>query len=134
MTDWTEDLSPEEATRWEAFVRHTRETTVKAATRSAIVASIVPSANELNEILRGEEIDVKFAVDLGLAILLDKPIVAVSLSGRPIPPGLRRIAHEVVELTGDFDTEARQAELAARLDAFAKRFVDDTRRDTDVAD
>jgi hypothetical protein len=72
---------------------------------SAFVMSLVP----------GGEPDLKFAVELGLAIMLDKPVIAVAFAGLDVPPGLRRVAHAVIELEHDLDTEAGQQELHRKL-------------------
>lgn len=41
--------------------------------------------------------DVKFAVELGLAIMLDKPIIVVASPSRPVPPKLALIATHVID-------------------------------------
>lgn len=43
------------------------------------------------------EPDAKFCLELGAAIMFDKPIVVVAVEGREVPPGLLRIAHHVIE-------------------------------------
>jgi len=59
------------------------------------------------------EVDIKFAVELGLAIMFDKPIIAVAMPGRTVPPGLARIAHRIVEC--DLDTEEGQQKFRAAI-------------------
>jgi hypothetical protein len=105
MPDWDNDLAPDERKGWDDFVRHVREDLVHKVAESAFVASLVP----------GVDFDVKFAVELGTAIMLDKPIVPIAFPGRTVPPGLRRIAHAVIELEHDLDTEAGQLEMQRRL-------------------
>jgi hypothetical protein len=92
---------------WEEFTAWHREHTVKAMSDSAYVMSLVP---------RAEEVDVKFAVELGLAIMLDKPIVAVVQPGVPVPPGLRKVAEAVI--TADLDTEEGKEHTARMLKLF----------------
>lgn len=99
---WEDDLDDEEREQWERFVAYQREHVLTAMVESAVVMSIVP-----------EEPDIKIAVELGMAIYLNKPIVLLSLSGRPIPPKLERVADRVV--TCDIDTEEGQAELFETL-------------------
>ena len=102
---WDEELSPKDRRDWEHWVTSVREGTVKQMADSAFVASLVP----------GEDgPDIKFAVELGLAIMLGKPIVAIAIAGRPVPGKLREIADAVIEIS-DMDTEAGQAELQAKL-------------------
>jgi hypothetical protein len=57
------------------------------------------------------------AVELGFAILLDKPVIALARRGRGVPPGLRRIAHAVIEMDHDLDVEAGRLELQRKLTA-----------------
>ena len=70
--------------RWEAHVKRTLFPQVDG---SAVWLGISPSGQP----------DAKFCVELGAAILYDKPILVVCPRGRTVPPGLRRIAHAVVE-------------------------------------
>lgn len=102
--DWTEGLDG-----WDDFVAHTRRVTVEGLAASAFVMSLVP---------RGEP-DIKFAVELGLSIMLDKPILAVVLSGSAVPEKLRRVADEVV--VADVDTEEGVALVAAAVNRMAER-------------
>lgn len=70
------------------------------------------------------ETDIKFAVELGLSIMLDKPVVLLAAPGVTIPPGLRRIAHAVIELRQDIDTEAGRREASHRkLDPIVRKFA-----------
>ena len=55
---------------------------------AALVAQLVPD----------DEGEVKFWVELGASIMMDKPIVAVAFEGRQIPKKLRMIADEIVVL------------------------------------
>ena len=103
---WEEELTTRDRRDWNRFVQHHREHTVKAMTESALVASLVPSG----------ETDVKFAVELGLAIMLGKPIVALALPGTEIPEGLRKVADLIV--VADLDTDEGQRKVAAKLKEF----------------
>jgi nucleoside 2-deoxyribosyltransferase len=111
---WEEKLSQQERRDWERWVTHVRESTVRQMAGSAFVASLVPDKDET---------DVKFAVELGLAIMLGKPIVAIAVAGRPVPGKLREIADTVIEVS-DLDTEAGQAELQAKLLPALKRLTE----------
>jgi hypothetical protein len=55
----------------------------------------------------GEEPDLKVAIELGLTILLDKPLILVIPEGRWVPERLRRAADSVVEWSDD-DAEMRR--------------------------
>jgi hypothetical protein len=77
---------------------------------SAIMLSLVPDTNG----------DVKFWVELGAAIMYDKPIVAVVTPGRVVPRKLREVADEVVEV--DVTTGEGQQRLAELIEVMiAKR-------------
>jgi hypothetical protein len=104
MSDWLESLTPDERSEWEEIARHAREETAQAIKGSSCVISMVT-----------EPLDVKFAMELGLAIILDKPVLAVVLPGATVPPKLRQVADEVVELTDGPGSQAGQAEVQAAV-------------------
>jgi len=70
---------------------------------SATTISLVPDG----------EGDVKFWVELGASIMLDKPIIAVVIGDTPIPAKLNRIADEIIRLPDGFDSGAGPAIAAA---------------------
>lgn len=105
-SNWDQNLTPRERREWDRFVTHVREGTVKGMMQSAFVMSLVPE----------DEPDVKFAVELGLAIMLGKPILALVIPGRRIPPKLRQVADAVI--VADVDTEEGQRHIAQRLREF----------------
>lgn len=102
---------PGEDAQWDAFVAAFRADALGKLAASALTVSIVPGGEE-----PGDGFDVKFAVELGASIMLDKPIVVLAIPGRSIPPGLRRVAHAVIELIHDLDTEQGREEATAAID------------------
>jgi hypothetical protein len=96
--------TPYDDREWHEFVRNVRESAVKQIESSAFVMSLVPD---------DDEPDIKFAVELGLSIMFNKPLLIVAARGRDVPDRLRRVADEVVEV--DLDTEAGAAELSAAI-------------------
>lgn len=92
----------ERTEEWKEFVRHTREHTVAMIENSAIVMSIAT-----------DEPDIKWAVELGLAIHMDKPLIVMAQPGQVISEKLRRVADKVV--IGDLDIEADQRLLEEAL-------------------
>ena len=62
-----------------------------------------------------ERIDPKLAIETGYAVLLNKPIIAVTPKGRTTLPSIERIAHATIELEHDFRSPEGQAELQARV-------------------
>lgn len=108
MSDWEEKLDPSERADWDRFVKGVREDAVVKMTDSAFVVSIVPR----------EEPDVKFCVELGLSIMLDKPLLIVLHPETPIPARLLRCADHVVEC--DIDTEEGREKLEAAITALVE--------------
>lgn len=110
MSDWVEGLSPSERAEWDRFVQHQREHTVQAMAESAYVASLYPD---------GGNFDVKYAVELGMALMLDKPIILIVQPGAVIPARLRKVADAVIE--ADLDTERGRAHVARQLRAITRK-------------
>jgi nucleoside 2-deoxyribosyltransferase len=77
--------------QWEQFVHNVREDAVKKIESSAFVMSVVPEA---------EDVDIKFCVELGLAIMLDKPILAVVQPGVDTARGEERLRDAVRRVLG----------------------------------
>lgn len=103
MADWVDGLDDEQREAWDSFVAHVRRDTVEKMLSSAFVMSIVP-----------DKPDVKFAVELGLSIMMDKPIIAVVLPGVEVPKKLLLVADYVVE--ADIDTEQGRRVMAEAID------------------
>jgi hypothetical protein len=103
VPDWLETLDDDEREGWDEFVSHFRENVLHELDSSALVMSLVP-----------KEFDVKFAVELGAAIMLDKPILAVVMPGAHVPEKLRRVVEMVVEV--DIDTEEGRRTLATAIE------------------
>ena len=52
-----------------------------------------------------DEADFKVAMELGVAMLLDKPIIAIAKSGRPMPDTIDNVAQAVIRVNA-FDTDS----------------------------
>jgi hypothetical protein len=91
------------------FVREVKTDLIPKLESSAVVASILPLG----------ETDVKFALELGLSIMLDKPIVAIVRPGVPIPEKLARVVDAWVESRPDREGTA-EAINAAMQDVMPK--------------
>lgn len=97
------------------FVRHVRANTAKKIEQSSYVMSFVPTA---------DGVDVKYAVEMGLAIMMRKPLILLTTARSDVPPKLRQIADAEIDMADvDIDTEAGQevigkrvSEVLARLD------------------
>lgn len=99
---------------WDEFVAHQHKHTVKAMESSAYVMSLIPDK---------DKVDVKFAVELGMAIMLEKPIIAMVQPGTPVPPGVRKVATAVI--VADLDTETGQQQATRQLKEVMARFGDE---------
>lgn len=75
---------------FEKFAQRVREELVPGIEGSNIFVSITPSSPD--------KVDVKFALELGLAIMFDKPIVACIQPGAKVPEKLARVVEKFVEL------------------------------------
>ena len=98
MSDWLDELSPEDRARWDEFVDHARREAFAKIDGSAFVMSLVPKG----------DYDVKFAVELGAAIMLDKPIIAVLMPGARASAKLLEVADEVVYADVDLEEGRRK--------------------------
>lgn len=85
------------------WVRHVRRELVPKLADTAAVVSLVPD----------DAGDVKFWVELGASIMMEKPIIVVAIAGRPVPERLRFIADEVIELDSvrELDPQALAAAI-----------------------
>jgi len=81
VSDWIDDPDAR------AWARRVLDEVVPMIDDSAVFVSLVPR----------EEVDVKFAVETGLAIMMDKPIIVVIRPGTPMPSKLAAVADAVVE-------------------------------------
>ena len=70
----------------------------------------------------GSAIDLKVAAEVGMMVLLDKPIVVIVPAGRDPTPGLTRIAHKVVRLTEPLTTMASQTAITAALEELRREY------------
>lgn len=70
-----------------AWARHVLNDMLPKLASSSVTISLVPEDREG---------DVKFWVELGASIMMDKPIIAVLLGDAPIPAKLALVADEIV--------------------------------------
>lgn len=111
MSDWIDKLTPEERDEWDRIVNSFRRDALEKIDASAFVASVVPSM---------ENVDLKFAMETGAAIMLDKPILLIVFPGSDVPPKLRMIADEIVET--DLDTKTGGRLVAEAVHRMRTRF------------
>jgi len=105
-------MASEYGPEFDKWVEKVRTELVPKIDGSAIFVSITPS--------KPEKVDVKFAVELGLAIMMNKPIIATCQPGTEIPEKLTKVVDRFVEM--DFNDTA---ESAKRLGETAKELINE---------
>lgn len=106
--DWYQDQ------KWQAFAANVKNNLVPMIKNSDIYVAICPTP---------DKVDAKFAVELGVAVMLDKPMVAVVKPGTPISEKLSRVIDRFIEC--DISQPSERERLAGILkqmanDGFAK--------------
>ena len=77
-------------------------------------------ASVMSLVIGSEKPDVKLALEVGAAILFDKPLLIVVPPGRTIPASLRRVATVVLE-EFDFTAPDSQARLKLAIETMTGR-------------
>lgn len=83
------DPNPWDDPEVQAWAKRVREELVPMIQGSAISMSILPEDPE--------KVDVKMAVEVGLSLLLDKPLILMVRPGTIVPIRLARAADEIIE-------------------------------------
>lgn len=110
LGEWDQAMSQEE---WDRFEAEVREQVVDKMVDSALVTTLNPAE---------QEPDVKLAVEVGMTILLDKPMLLIAREGDYIPPMLERVAHAVIRHSGDLASAEGKEELWTALKPFLEEF------------
>jgi hypothetical protein len=94
---------------WQRYEKHVRENVVPNLKDSSIFISITPNDGKP---------DVKFAVELGFAIMYDKPIILAIPPGTKVPDRLVKVADRIVEIDmNDEDSRNRLMETIMEMRA-----------------
>lgn len=93
---------------WRAYVSHVQGELIPKVESSDMSMLLVPKG----------ETDVKFAIELGLSIMLNKPILAMVPKGAELPPRLAKVADCVIEW--DPDDAGTQAFVGSEIAQFAR--------------
>lgn len=93
-------MASEYGPEFDAFVKRVRKDLVPKIEDTSIFVSITPNSPE--------KVDVKFAVELGLAIMYDKPICAIIQPGTKIPEKLSRVVDRFVEMDFNDPTQSQR--------------------------
>jgi nucleoside 2-deoxyribosyltransferase len=105
---------PFESAGFLEYAEHVRRELIPMIEDSAVTMSLVPNGNK---------VDVKFAVELGYMIMLDKPIIAVVHAGCTPPAKLIAVSDELVE--GEVTDPDFQGRLTAAMDRVTQRLKED---------
>lgn len=93
---------------WLAYADRAIKELLPKMQRSAVMLSLVPQGPT----------DVKYALELGFMIMLDKPIICVVPPGVRVPGKLIGVADAIVE--GDITDESMGKRLSAEIDRVMK--------------
>ncbi|HEY5787684.1 MAG TPA: hypothetical protein VIT65_23210 [Microlunatus sp.] len=74
-----------------------------AEVHAHLIPMIMGSSASISLLPQGEA-DVKYAIELGLTLMLDKPLIIIAPKGRVVPERLARAADAVLEI--DWEDEA----------------------------
>jgi hypothetical protein len=107
--DWLESLDPDERAEWDRFVEHFRRDALEKISGSAAFVSIVPAG----------DFDVKFATELGAAVILGKPLLAIVTPDTEVSPKFRSVCDEIV--VADVDTGLGREKIAAAIRRLSRR-------------
>ncbi|HTF53616.1 MAG TPA: hypothetical protein VK735_39740 [Pseudonocardia sp.] len=105
-SDWSDDP---DAKKW---LDHAQKTLPPMMRDSAICMSLTP-ANGVP--------DAKYAVELGMMIMMDKPIIVLVQPGTKVPEKLMRVADGVVEVDLAKKPEESQQRINAAIDDIMRR-------------
>lgn len=100
---------PFESDDWKQFADRCINELVPKIDGSAMTISLVPNGPG----------DVKFAVELGFSIMMDKPIIAVVKPGMKVPSKLIAVADAIVEFNAN-----NKDELMSRLGPILQEIFD----------
>jgi hypothetical protein len=75
------------------------------------------------------EVDIKQCLEIGAAILLDKPIILVASKDKPIPANLKRVASAIIECD-----DTKDPSTWAKVNAAISKVLDEDRRVQETRD
>lgn len=87
-----------------------------ARIKSELVPKIEGSSATVSILPTSGELDVQFAVELGLSILLDKPIIALVTPGSKAPAKLVQVADRIIEVDLTNDLAGARARIVEALE------------------
>jgi hypothetical protein len=96
------DQPPWEDPDVKAWLEDARANLIPMIRDSDVTGSLIPSTLD----------DVKYALELGLSIMMDKPIIAIVIDDRPVPKKMFQVADAIVHMDGsELGTAAGQKKV-----------------------
>lgn len=112
MSELPESVDPYDDPDYRLYVTHVRKNLIPKIEDSSCTLSLVPTG----------ETDVKFAIELGLSIMLGKPIILLVQPGTQVPWKLTKVADDVIELPADWANNERvQTRVRKAIETAAKK-------------
>ena len=107
---WEDDREPDPWTTPSgvAWVKHVLTDMAPKMRGSALTISIAPTQDG-----KYQQGDVKYWVELGASIMMDKPIIVVVMADTELPERLVRVADEIVRLPDGVNPEGSQQLMEA---------------------
>ncbi len=106
--DDTDPLDPFQSVEWERYAAHARATLIPMLRESAIGVVLTSSGDP----------DVKQALEIGMMILMDKPLLLIVDPGQVVPPKLLKLADAILQ--GPIDRPGLAAEIQFAADALGE--------------
>lgn len=103
-------MSGQYGPEFDEYCEHVRKEVLPKVIESGVFISITPA--------NPKELDIKFAVELGMAVMLDKPIIAIIRPGTKIPEKLARVVEHFVECDNGVEDTGFQERLKNTITAF----------------
>ena len=104
--------NPYDSAEFRSWADDMRERLIPKMRGSAHVMMIAPSMDT--------KFDIEFAVQIGAAILMEKPLILLVQEGRTVPPKLLKVADRIIE-TDLRDTAKAQDQIAQAIFDFGRQ-------------
>lgn len=98
---------------WQRYANHLITEVVPRLDNSAMCVNILPRKPE-------DADDIQYCTELGMMILMDKPIIIIVRPGTQVPDKVIRVADEIVE--ADIGAPDFEPRLMAAMDRVAEKF------------
>lgn len=108
-------LNEHDEAEFSEWVRERQQNLLPKVAQSEYVMSFVPETKHRS--------DIKFCLELGVSLMMDKPLILVDAPGVDIPARLASIADAVIHLDHPPFTEEGTAQLADRYPAAVAQLV-----------